>query len=152
MNGLRLIGNSRITRWNNFTASALPSFSWHSAMRMSAVDCTCAIGLGVLVDDFLAYASIAFRRSPVTVSVRMAACSAASADGRCAATPANQQHRNRHDLVVQRRRSRAPANELFATYGIEQEIALRYLSVGPANDSYGTRVMGRYWPATCWRR
>jgi glycosyltransferase involved in cell wall biosynthesis len=35
-----------------------------------------------------------------------------------------------------------PANELFATYGIEQEITLRYLSVGRANDSYGTRVMG----------
>jgi len=35
-----------------------------------------------------------------------------------------------------------PPSELFATYGIEREIALRYLSVGPANDGYGTRVMG----------
>jgi glycosyltransferase involved in cell wall biosynthesis len=35
-----------------------------------------------------------------------------------------------------------PAKELFSTYGLEQEIALRYLSVGPANDGYGTRVLG----------
>jgi glycosyltransferase involved in cell wall biosynthesis len=35
-----------------------------------------------------------------------------------------------------------PPSELFATYGIEKKIALRYLSVGPANDGYGTRVMG----------
>jgi glycosyltransferase involved in cell wall biosynthesis len=35
-----------------------------------------------------------------------------------------------------------PPKELLATYGIEQAIALRYLSVGPANDSYGRRVMG----------
>jgi glycosyltransferase involved in cell wall biosynthesis len=35
-----------------------------------------------------------------------------------------------------------PASLLFATYGVEQEVALRYLSVGPANDGYGKGVMG----------
>jgi glycosyltransferase involved in cell wall biosynthesis len=34
-----------------------------------------------------------------------------------------------------------PASELFGTYGVEQDVVLRYLSVGPANDHYGTRMM-----------
>lgn len=39
-------------------------------------------------------------------------------------------------------KTRPTASEVFATYGVEQEVALRYLSVGPANDRYSTRVMG----------
>jgi glycosyltransferase involved in cell wall biosynthesis len=49
---------------------------------------------------------------------------------------------HRVELVVPAvRRPSPPASELFATYGVEQDVTLRYLSVGPANDHYGTRVM-----------